>query len=306
MFDFFFFKQKTAYYVRISDWSSDVCSSDLQHSRAGASVDDLDLPAAAVAADDEILLQRRPVRRAGTRVGRLDVEGQGFAERDLVAIDPGAHLRLRGETGSEQQQAGQRRVPAWHQRSPVFRRRSYSSRNLARSRPPGSSGTRRSQASLARCFSRSAALCVAACSPACGVPSSARSPFSCLFSNACCMRARCSASALRCASASAGCGVESGCDGCCCSSPASPGFSWSDSSCASREPDPEDDGGCWPDLSSGSGASSFGLPLSGFSCSSPRPPDCCEGGGLRFIAASTSLRLAIASAMSGCCTSAWS
>src|SRR3546814_2950831 len=26
---FFFFKQKTAYEVRISDWSSDVCSSDL-------------------------------------------------------------------------------------------------------------------------------------------------------------------------------------------------------------------------------------------------------------------------------------
>src|SRR3546814_2639286 len=28
-FGFFFFKQKTAYEVRISDWSSDVCSSDL-------------------------------------------------------------------------------------------------------------------------------------------------------------------------------------------------------------------------------------------------------------------------------------
>src|SRR3546814_5727375 len=28
--DFFFFKQKTAYDMRISDWSSDVCSSDLQ------------------------------------------------------------------------------------------------------------------------------------------------------------------------------------------------------------------------------------------------------------------------------------
>src|SRR3546814_2540627 len=28
---FFFFKQKTAYDVRISDWSSDVCSSDLRN-----------------------------------------------------------------------------------------------------------------------------------------------------------------------------------------------------------------------------------------------------------------------------------
>src|SRR3546814_13942307 len=30
---FFFFKQKTAYEMRISDWSSDVCSSDLPASR---------------------------------------------------------------------------------------------------------------------------------------------------------------------------------------------------------------------------------------------------------------------------------
>src|SRR3546814_2672921 len=29
---FFFFKQKTAYEMRISDWSSDVCSSDLPRS----------------------------------------------------------------------------------------------------------------------------------------------------------------------------------------------------------------------------------------------------------------------------------
>src|SRR3546814_3170142 len=31
---FFFFKQKTAYEMRISDWSSDVCSSDLSLQRA--------------------------------------------------------------------------------------------------------------------------------------------------------------------------------------------------------------------------------------------------------------------------------
>src|SRR3546814_12757114 len=33
MFFFFFFKQKTAYEMRISDWSSDVCSSDLMIAR---------------------------------------------------------------------------------------------------------------------------------------------------------------------------------------------------------------------------------------------------------------------------------
>src|SRR3546814_4877848 len=32
---FFFFKQKTAYEMRISDWSSDVCSSDLNRTRRG-------------------------------------------------------------------------------------------------------------------------------------------------------------------------------------------------------------------------------------------------------------------------------
>src|SRR3546814_1559930 len=33
---FFFFKQKTAYEMRISDWSSDVCSSDLAAAAAAA------------------------------------------------------------------------------------------------------------------------------------------------------------------------------------------------------------------------------------------------------------------------------
>src|SRR3546814_4482410 len=32
---FFFFKQKTAYEMRISDWSSDVCSSDLHYLTTG-------------------------------------------------------------------------------------------------------------------------------------------------------------------------------------------------------------------------------------------------------------------------------
>src|SRR3546814_2108012 len=35
---FFFFKQKTAYEMRISDWSSDVCSSDLEELRLHRSI----------------------------------------------------------------------------------------------------------------------------------------------------------------------------------------------------------------------------------------------------------------------------
>src|SRR3546814_18184834 len=46
-FFFFFFKQKTAYEMRISDWSSDVCSSDLPH----------DNRARTDAADDRIAAQ---------------------------------------------------------------------------------------------------------------------------------------------------------------------------------------------------------------------------------------------------------
>src|SRR3546814_10708961 len=37
LFFLFFFKQKTAYEMRISDWSSDVCSSDLQFAVWGES-----------------------------------------------------------------------------------------------------------------------------------------------------------------------------------------------------------------------------------------------------------------------------
>src|SRR3546814_8194043 len=38
---FFFFKQKTAYEVRISDWSADVCSSDLRNLADDADQEDL-------------------------------------------------------------------------------------------------------------------------------------------------------------------------------------------------------------------------------------------------------------------------
>src|SRR3546814_2833560 len=39
VFLFFFFKQKTSYELRISDWSSDVCSSDLGHVLATPGMD---------------------------------------------------------------------------------------------------------------------------------------------------------------------------------------------------------------------------------------------------------------------------
>src|SRR3546814_2365595 len=62
LFFFFFFKQKTAYEMRISDWSSDVCSSDL-------------LPAHRMAVDDAL-------RRAGGARRIDDVEAVGRLDRD--------------------------------------------------------------------------------------------------------------------------------------------------------------------------------------------------------------------------------
>src|SRR3546814_17229886 len=61
---FFFFKQKTAYEMRISDWSSDVCSSDLDEGRHRdaqledhrlAAADGAEVAAAQDVADDQRL-----------------------------------------------------------------------------------------------------------------------------------------------------------------------------------------------------------------------------------------------------------
>src|SRR3546814_1692604 len=45
VFLFFFFKQKTAYEMRISDWSSDVCSSDLSDDAEWMALKPMNCPA---------------------------------------------------------------------------------------------------------------------------------------------------------------------------------------------------------------------------------------------------------------------
>src|SRR3546814_16307114 len=91
MFFFFFFKQKTAYELRISDWSSDVCSSDLN-------------PCAAVAP---------PRRLCGSRAGLVvGAPGRAFPglEQPGGAGPPPAHLTLRGR--APRQPTLDRRAPA--------------------------------------------------------------------------------------------------------------------------------------------------------------------------------------------------
>src|SRR3546814_3146637 len=103
--DLFFFKQKTAYEMRISDWSSDVCSSDLRgfaELLVGAAVARAEETADSLArfeeiggvGGDEADRARKPVaaierrRRAAQDLDRLDE-----AEIDIVA----ASRRLRAE-----------------------------------------------------------------------------------------------------------------------------------------------------------------------------------------------------------------
>src|SRR3546814_6289696 len=76
---FFFFKQKTAYESRISDWSSDVCSSDL------------DVIQARIA---ERLLVSRPA--VSEMIKRLEQEELVSIERNAIAlIDKGQRLAER-------------------------------------------------------------------------------------------------------------------------------------------------------------------------------------------------------------------
>src|SRR3546814_12017045 len=64
---FFFFKQKTAYEMRISDWSSDVCSSDLSLATLPFALQWVLSMAATVPAS---LLMRRVGRKIGFTLGQ--------------------------------------------------------------------------------------------------------------------------------------------------------------------------------------------------------------------------------------------
>src|SRR3546814_1667378 len=72
MYWFFVFKQKSAYEMRISDWSSDVCSSDLIVAVDGGV--EIGVEILAVARDDlHAAVDRVDVRGANEAVGELAV-----------------------------------------------------------------------------------------------------------------------------------------------------------------------------------------------------------------------------------------
>src|SRR3546814_8105057 len=109
---FFFFKQKTAYEMRISDWSSDVCSSDLQRDTPGASVWEIDAgpggprPGCArcpVACELVGEPDSGPNRSVDVREV-LDVRGSGgvppaSAQRLVAAVRDGEHQPALGKIG---------------------------------------------------------------------------------------------------------------------------------------------------------------------------------------------------------------
>src|SRR3546814_2909573 len=66
----FFFKQKTAYEMRISDWSSDVCSSDLDRLHRLT-------PFFVRNADHRDLLHRRVAEDRAFDLGRIDILAAG-------------------------------------------------------------------------------------------------------------------------------------------------------------------------------------------------------------------------------------
>src|SRR3546814_15820342 len=90
-FDMFFFKQKTAYEMRISDWSSDVCSSDLDKglfAAAGAALVGIDAPGIAVRHQHPVA--RHDVRASHLLEARLSAgAGAGLPRRCAVAAVTG-------------------------------------------------------------------------------------------------------------------------------------------------------------------------------------------------------------------------
>src|SRR3546814_4512028 len=101
---FFFFKQKTAYEMRISDWSSDVCSSDLlKGTGAGIGGD----------GDRRMRLRRRHRRVGGSGQhleGREISDGgeRAAGKDDRLAPDPVAEPAEEDEKGrrSEERRVG--------------------------------------------------------------------------------------------------------------------------------------------------------------------------------------------------------
>src|SRR3546814_19425301 len=94
----FFFKQTTAYEMRISDWSSDVCSSDLDRDHAARlEVNDREAAVCGVAAQHRLIVPGREARG-------LELEVV------LVRPEPDRKSVVKGKSGSVRVDLGGRRI----------------------------------------------------------------------------------------------------------------------------------------------------------------------------------------------------
>src|SRR3546814_8585340 len=84
---FFFFKQKTAYEMRISDWSSDVCSSDLERASHLARADGIVglLTPSGIAADKGAAPFLRSIATTGRLGALFDFENKKVFFPDIHA-----------------------------------------------------------------------------------------------------------------------------------------------------------------------------------------------------------------------------
>src|SRR3546814_5012916 len=101
---FFFFRQKTAYEMRISDWSSDVCSSDLEQVRGAALERTLARARGAGAMHVVVALApaRDELRDQFRRILAIGVEDHRRAFADL--IEARGERRLLAEVARQPQQ----------------------------------------------------------------------------------------------------------------------------------------------------------------------------------------------------------
>src|SRR3546814_6561838 len=99
---FFFFKQKTSYEMRISDWSSDVCSSDLGKQVVDAGLVGVECPAVAL----------RVLRDANVGALRFLRPQVWLAEERVIQVVEGRRLEAGGVVGGEAKVVAEGQAPA--------------------------------------------------------------------------------------------------------------------------------------------------------------------------------------------------
>src|SRR3546814_845504 len=110
----FFFKQKTAYDMRISDWSSDVCSSDLINVDEELEVDMLEIPAMIIQPFVENAILHGLMPLDGPRKLTIDiVDGGEYVSCSITDNGVGREEAARSSEGRRVGNGGVSPVSTW-------------------------------------------------------------------------------------------------------------------------------------------------------------------------------------------------